>query len=966
MTLSTWTTAQGLPQNFITAIDQTPDGFLWIGTKGGLARFDGVNFRTSFANELPALHSSVNGLTHDAAGRLWVTTNLGFLYEHDGTWTQITLPGKASAQPGHLVISHDATILVGIGDAVWRFNPTTQTFSPIPGASQNIRGYTEDRNGTVWLTDSEAVTAINTYGEKTRYPLHNASIIITAANDGQIYAGDGHKVFHFDGLTFVPIENAGTEESVDMTVTRDGSLWIAAGGLEGLSRKNQSGVQRFGLHEGLVSNDVRSLFEDRDGAMWIGTISGLQRLRRGAFVAYSKRDGLTGFAPQYDAIFEAADKSIWTGTLQDGISVFRNGTWKTFGPEVGVRRGQVRGFVEDGVMPIVAIADYGLFRWNGKKYAKLPGLPEGYITSPLRTADDSIWFIIVRQGVYRLHDGKLDHFDAAQGLTDPRVWCLLPDHNGGLWAGANTGLFHLVNNRWTQEYPAFHGTVFTLAYRSFGELLAGTTTGVVVFSANTFKAFGRKEGLLSDPVLQLVEDREHDIWIATAAGLSSIDPPQLDNLLSGRNATLSPKLFTDSDGLPGRDLLPVSHVLGFLATDGRLWFAMNHGPIAGNQMRDPAPQAFADDILVDGAIQPKGEINVRPGRHRLTFTFTAPSFAAPELLHFRYRLTNWDSAWIDAGQQHEASYAGLPPGTYSFEVQAIGRGGNIGPSARVPSINLAPYFWQTRSFIFLASILAIALIVELTRRRTMLRARRMSLLFQERAAERERIAYQIHDTVIQDLIGATLYLEIAEMELASGVLDPSKPLEGLAARLRESIARSRSMVSNLHSTALPEYGLLDVLRLAEAEFRLGASPTFSLTHTGTVRDVDPLLRDEVYRICREAIANAFRHANAKNITVRAGFDHHALSVEISDDGAGMDDMLQQTGRAGHFGLHAMRAHGERIGATLTINSAPGQGTTIRLMTRSSLRTRVGSSMRTRVRNLLQNFKHRVSPRRKIL
>ncbi len=268
LTLSTWTTAQGLPQNFITAIDQTPNGFLWIGTKGGLARFDGLNFRTSFANEVPALHGSVNDVVHDRAGQLWVTTNLGLLRGRDGRWVQIPLPPQTSGQAGHLVIAHDDTLLVGIADAVWRFNPVDRSFGIVEGAAKYIRGFAEDSHGTLWLTDSKAVTSIDLRGNKAYYPLPNASLI-KAASDGRVYAGDGHHIFRFDGAAFVPIKNVGTEESVDVTWSHDGSLWIATGGLEGLARKSQGGVQRFGLHDGLVSNDVRTIFEDRDGAIWI-------------------------------------------------------------------------------------------------------------------------------------------------------------------------------------------------------------------------------------------------------------------------------------------------------------------------------------------------------------------------------------------------------------------------------------------------------------------------------------------------------------------------------------------------------------------------------------------------------------------------------------------------------------------------------------------------------------------------
>jgi signal transduction histidine kinase/ligand-binding sensor domain-containing protein len=965
LTLSTWTTEQGLPQNFITAIDQTADGFLWIGTKGGLARFDGLNFKTSFANEPSAIHSGVNDVAHDATGRIWVTTNLGLLCDIDGHWSQITLPGKSSAQAGQLVVSRDGSLLVGIDGGIWRLNSSTLRFTQVQGTAEKIRSFAEDHDGNLWFTDGEAVTTIDVNGKSTRYPRPDASLIV-AAKDGQVYVGDGHHLFRFDGKMFVRLDNPGTEEFVDMTIAHDGSLWMAAGGLEGLSRKNSLGVQRFGLQEGLASNDVRTLFEDRDGAMWIGTISGLQRLRRGAFASYSQLDGLPPRTAQYDAIFEAVDKSIWTGTLEDGVSVFRKGKWTTFGINAGVRRGQVRGFIEDGPMPMIAIADYGIFRWNGKRYAKVPGIAEGYITSPLMAEDGSIWFGIVRGGVYRMRGKNIEHFDEKSGLVDQRVLCLLPDHEGGLWAGANSGLFHFAKGRWRREYPELHDPVFTLSYGSSGELLLGTSAAVIAIANNATKTLSRKQGLFGDPVLQVVEDDEKSWWVVSTAGLTRISRPQLDLLFSGASASLSPELFTERDGLAGRDFLPANHALGLKASDGRLWFATAHGPSSGNNLPEAAPKALRDEITMDGSTLLDNDVRVPPGRHRLTFSFTAASFDAPELIRFRYRLVGWDRAWIDAGRLREASYAGLPPGRYSFEVQAIGRGDNMGPITRIPNVELLPFFWQTRWFVFLASLCMIAIVVEATRRRTMLRARRMNLLFQERAAERERIAYQIHDTVIQDLIGATLYLEIAEMELAAGVLDPSKPLEGLAARLRESIARSRSMVSNLHSTALPEYGLLDVLRLAEAEFRLAAEPAFEVIYTGEPRDVDLLLRDEVYRICREAIANAFRHASAKNIRIRVKFEPRSLEIETADNGVGMDNMLQQGRRAGHFGLPAMRAHAERIGATLNIDSALGKGTTVSLITRSSWRNRLWSSMCSRLHESMRRLIAHVRPERKTL
>jgi signal transduction histidine kinase len=202
--------------------------------------------------------------------------------------------------------------------------------------------------------------------------------------------------------------------------------------------------------------------------------------------------------------------------------------------------------------------------------------------------------------------------------------------------------------------------------------------------------------------------------------------------------------------------------------------------------------------------------------------------------------------------------------------------------------------------------------------------------FQERAAERERIASEIHDTVIQDMTGAVLQMELVSFQIADHPQTAAESLETLSARLRETIGRSRNMVSNLHSTAVPQNSLLEVLKHAEAEFRMGDEPAFRLISEGKPRQVHPLIRDEIYRICREALANAFRHAGARHVEVRIKFEPDILNLEISDDGQGMDEETKLHGRPGHFGLRGMEAHAQRIGASVSIESRAGKGTRIYL------------------------------------
>jgi signal transduction histidine kinase len=314
-------------------------------------------------------------------------------------------------------------------------------------------------------------------------------------------------------------------------------------------------------------------------------------------------------------------------------------------------------------------------------------------------------------------------------------------------------------------------------------------------------------------------------------------------------------------------------------------------------------------------------------------------------MHFRYRLFGWDRDWTDAGTSREVSYTGLPPGSYTFEVLATNRQGGSSAEPAQIHVQLLPFFWQTRWFLILVICVVVAAIVEVTRRYTRQRAEKLSLRFHERVAERERIAYEIHDTVIQDMIGATLQLEMIGFQVADQPEASEQSLSALAARMRETIGRSRNMVSNLHSTAVPQYSLVEVLRHAEAEFRLGQLPAFELASVGEPRDVHPLIRDEVYRICREALANTFRHSNAEYVTVTVRFLPDVLEVEISDDGQGMTAELLQHGRVGHFGLRGMQAHAQRIGGTLSIESKPGVGTNVILR----VKTRRFASWRERLK-----------------
>jgi len=942
--LTTWTTEQGLPQNFITSLAQTSDGFLWVGTMNGLVRFDGLHFR-GFSQDGPhELQGFIGALARDGGDGLWIVTASSlFHYEHR-RFVPILFEQRAHYRIETLARSHDGELWLYFEGRLMRTHADRLEPAALPKEIHRITDMAEGLDGSLWIADRENIFRIHDGSIVAKYSVPGCELIYSD-RFGNVWAGDGHHLFHFDGSGFRPVRDPGLGNFVSILVDSHHNLWLASGGLHGLSRKSGDEKETLTAADGLASNDVRLICEDRNGDFWLGTIAGLQRLHHGIFTSYSAADKIAEERSQTESIFEQKDGSIWAGTLEGGVVRWKNGHWQRFGKKQGLSPGQVRGFFEHGAMPAIAISDYGIFEWRGGRFTKMSSIPHGYVTTPVIAGDGSLWFRVEHQGLYRLRDGQLTRFGTGDGLTGKQLWSLGVDPQGEVWVGDATELQRWNGQRFNSVL-ASSGPVLCAAWSRDG-IAVGTFNGLLLRAGNSGqeRLLTQNEGLPGNMVLDVLADDEGNLWVVTARAITRISREQWTTYAEGHANRVDAEVFTEADGLKSRYVLPLNEVTATRAHDGRLWFATIKGPA----MIDPhlaaaqPAQAVMDSIVVDDQHHLSDDLTVSPGRHRITFAYTTPATPAPEQTRFRYRLLGWDRDWVDAGTSREVSYTGLPPGSYTFEVIAASRDGGPSNLPAKARINLDPFFWQTKWFLVLAVCLAVGVVVEITRRFTRRRAERLSLRFQERVAERERIAHQIHDTVIQDLIGATLQLELIGFQVADQPETSKQSLSSLAARMRETIARSRNMVSNLHSTAIAQYSLVEVLRHAEAEFRSGPMPIFDLASKGEQRHVHPLVRDEVYRICREALANAFRHANAEYVTVEVRFSPDVLEVEISDDGQGMTEELLKHGRAGHFGLRGMQAHAQRIGATLSVESEPGQGTNVilRVETRSSFWRRNG-------------------------
>jgi signal transduction histidine kinase/ligand-binding sensor domain-containing protein len=950
--LTTWTTDQGLPQNFIRAITQTSDGFLWVGTMNGLARFDGLHFRTFLKDGPAELQQNIVGLAPDSTNGLWIATSTALLHMSNQRYTLIPLRDtKSPTGPAHdhypiqaMTSSHDGEVWVLTNGTLQHTHHGAFESVPLPAGAQPLVDMSEATDRSLWLADGQSLFALRGNTPPVRYPLPGVNTVY-ADNFGSVYAGDGHHLFRFDGHTFVLVRHPGLDNFVSLLIDSRRRLWMASGGLHGISRNDSGRIETLTVADGLPTNDVRLLFEDHGGDIWLGTISGLLRLRHGIFTTYTERDGLPSGHSQFEAVFRRQNGSIWAGTLEGGIAEFANGRWRSLRRSQLPPAGQIRGFIEAPQTPWAAIADYGIFAFRDGRYSRLPSIPHGYLVAPLRTPDGSVWFGMEHLGLYRLRGSELTHLGPADGLPNQPVHSLMlspstTNQDATLHVAAGNQLLRWDHERFVSELTSPSAILCAAWPHTDGSNSAavalGSRDGLLLHTPSGDRMLSQREGLPGDTVLDLFDDSLGNLFIVTTRSISRLTRSQWTAFAAHQTDRVFPEIFTQADGLKSNTVLPRNQITAARGLDGRLWFATPLGvsvidPNDSSLAHEPPVPAVIDSVTVDDLEQPaSASISIAPGQHRITFAYTTPPTPAPEQIRFRYRLTGWDNPWIDATNSREVSYTALPPGSYTFEVCAITRTNNSNPVAAKLNLLLKPFFWQTRWFFVLVILLAASVVVEITRRRTRLSAERLSLQFQERAAERERIAAQIHDTVIQDMIGTALQLELLGFQIADQPQAAARNVDTLAQRLRETIARSRNMVWSLHSTAVVQYNLVEVLRHAEAEFRLGELPRFELSSTGERRDVHPLVRDEVYRICREALANAFRHANAQNVRVDVRFLPDLLEVEIADDGQGIDEDTRIHGRPGHFGLSGMQAHAQRIGASVAIASAPGQGTKILL------------------------------------
>jgi signal transduction histidine kinase/ligand-binding sensor domain-containing protein len=949
-----WTEKDGL-YGAVSAIAQTPDGFLWIGTSAGLFRFDGITFDPYQATSgaLPAggpdnLHATPDGV-------IWASYSGGRIVSlKDGAARLYTeKDGYPYGVTKGIVQTHDGAIWAAVVGGLARFDGTSwhrvhDDWSYAHTAAQCLF---VDRQDTLWVCSGTDLA----------------------------YLPSGSHQFHDLGLAIPRI--------VTVNQSQDGTLWYSDGDKDVVQpfRSLPDTSSPAPLPPSIPIGSWTLLFPP-DGSFWFGTEGGIRRLPSSSELSASPRP-LSEMAETFDRknggtdeivrhLFEDREGNIWAGT-SGGLERFRK------------RR---LNWIETAASPQPVINDVdGLLVVYGSDQAAelLPShqpVPSfigslNHILATDHSADGSIWFL-GRTNAWRWKAGKLDDFPFPKYDPHSRVYAIDTDSAGTAWASiAGLGLMKLAGGSWTrvQVLPGEPDIAPTsVETDSQGQIWLGYDARqrvAVIKGGAVAHVFGPDDGLAVDtiksvtplghviwvagqgglevlrgnrfvpltgiggapfPSVRRVLSTPNDgLWLSTARGILHISQVDIQSYLAGRSSSVKYELLDTESDLPeplSTDGLVAQSTADHL-TKGKLYFATISGlatiDLAHLVRNSVSPPVAITGLLTDQRSYPTNAAVVMPPRTRsFTITYTALSLTNAARNRFKVRLDGWDKQWRDLGSRRDSTYANLAPGTYTFHVIASNNDGLWNETGATLVIRILPAYYQTDWFRLICfALLAIMVWAIYTSRVNSLIKRSNDLLL-ERLSERERIALDLHDTFLQSVQGLLLRFHSATRRLSSD--DPARAL--MEETLRQSdqvLLEGRGLVQDLHTTTQAAGELLEELRLIGEEYKAFNPLAFSISSTGSERTISAIISNELSSFAREALSNAFRHSGAQTVVVNVRYEKRQLVICFKDDGRGIRAEILEAGhREGHWGLRGMKERAKRMGAHLTLKSSPSTGTEI--------------------------------------
>jgi ligand-binding sensor domain-containing protein/signal transduction histidine kinase len=975
-----WGSDKAFNGGSVTALAQTPDGYLWIGTEKNLVRFDGFNFRT-FSQAVPTTFpiGPVQALASDAQGNLWILLQS----------TKILRYSEGKFEFGREVAEFGITSLLKRANgsvlfASLAYGPLTYNSgkfellsppSPAPNSAPGASEVTADEQS------SRLSWATGVFPHRFAEP-NSAVISMAETSDGKLWLGTRDKglFYMFDGKV-VPVPSGLSDARINCLLAFGGrELWLGTD--KGVLRWDGAKVSSVGVSPALRGVLVLSMNRDRDSNIWLGTPGGLIRANSDGVVLDA---GNSQTPVAVNALLEDREGNLWAGR-QSGIERLRDSAFVTYSA-VGLQSessGPV--YVDQGERVWFAPFEGGLHWLKGEKSGSVPNdrLDQDVVYSIAGTNDD-LWIGRQQGGLTHLHyaAGALTTktYTEADGLAQNSVYAVFQSHDRGVWAGTlSGGVSQLANGRFN-SYTTADGlaanSVTSIAQTSDGTMWFATPNGLSSLSGEHWRTLGIREGLPSQTVNCLLADTSDLLWIGTANGLAykisgqvqvpTAVPPSLQEQILGiaedhlgwlwistsnhvlrvkresllRNALGESDIreFGLHDGLHGTEGVKRQQSV-FADSHGKIWFSMNRGISVADPSRAVSASAPAiihiEEITSDGIpVSLAGPVHLAGTHRRLTFAFSALSLSVPEQVRYKYKLEGVDEGWSLPTSEREVTYSNLSSGDYRFRLLASNSAGLWNSQESEVSLKIQPAYWQTWWFRLsgvLLLVLAVLLIVRL-RMRTL--ASRMNMRFEERLAERTRIAQELHDTLLQGFMSASMQLHVADDRLPED--SPAKPMLGRVLQLMGRVMdEGRNTVRGLRSSGMVCQNLEEEFSRIREDLAISTRSEFRVIVEGTPRTLRPVIHDEIYFIGREALANAFRHSGAAEVILEIEYSPSHLRILVRDNGCGVDPHVVSSGRDGHWGLSGMRERADRIGGKLKVLSMPSAGTEIHLSVPSRL------------------------------
>ncbi len=966
-----WQVENGLPNNIVQTVTQTRDGYLWVGTREGMSRFDGEHFQPLLLSP-QTMEPSINCLLAAKDGSLWIGTDgRGIFQLEHGELHQREISGRKNTFTVlRMCEAGDGSVWFETPEGVFCWKKGKMEYrgdlinfrEPQVELGSGKKPICVDATGKIWMLNGNLVradlpVATNYFPEASLLPSFGRTLY--RDKEGIFWIGTDSSASNVlikveDGvITKYPRQNG--PAGFPQVVLRDnaGNLWI--GSYEGLSRLIDDKFVAFhALEEPAAATAYRiyTLFEDQEHNLWVGSDEGLTRLTAKRFKTITKKDGLASNVAL--AVYASRDGSTWISSWGSGLSHYVDGRVEILNTKNGLPSNFVMGLAETRDGSLWTGADYNgqLIRIKDGRVSVFEH--KGHHGTPALYEDERGVLWIGNRGNLETWDGKkLRRYTTRNGLADDEINAICGGADGTVWIGTVNGLTRWQNGKFENlaaSNAPLRVMILSLHHDASGTLWIGTKgKGLLRWRDGKVDEFNQSCGLYSDSIYAILEERTN-LWFNSSRGIFRIDKQQFEDLAAGRQTALSSINYGVSDGiLASGQYFDVTQPAASKDIHGHLWFRTTQGvavvdpELAG--INRQVPPVTIQQILIDNKSVAVGKLGldvprsivVPPGHQGLEIRYAALSYRAAEKNLYRYKLDGVDGDWVSVGNAKIAKYNNLRPGEYRFQVMACNNDGVWNPVAQAIEFSFKPHFWQTWWFYSLVGIAALATTGGTVRYYTWRRMqRKLHLLEKQRAVEQERarIARDVHDELGAKLTSISFQGSIAKCSLD----DPTE----IQRQIDQMSASAREAVSSLHAIVWAVDPLNDSL---DGLVGLMSHRVSELFNNSSIRceiivpDNIPLVhlsanvRHNLFMAIMEAANNSAKHAKAARVSIRVEIRSEELEVLVTDDGAGFDPEFRSVpadgnGKRSGNGLRNMQNRMHSIGGRLEITSKPGSGTTI--------------------------------------